>query len=69
MSRKTSSSADPADMPPEPELPLGSGPQNEEEQEIYDLIQESLENGTEKEYASVAEFIAELQETVRKRLK
>ncbi len=56
----------PADLMPLPEVPDRYGPRNADERRIYDRVKEGLDCTSGKEYASVADFIAELRGKVAK---
>jgi len=58
---------DPAELMPLPEVPESYGPRNEEDQEVYALIQEALASGPGKRYASVADFAAEFRTRLQSR--
>jgi hypothetical protein len=58
---------DPAELMPIPEVPESYGPRNDEDREVYALIQEALDSGAGKRYASVAEFAAELRTRLKNR--
>ncbi|MBV1777478.1 hypothetical protein KSF73_17305, partial [Burkholderiaceae bacterium DAT-1] len=60
-------SLDPAELMPLPEVPESYGPRNEEDREVYALIQEALESGPGTVYASVAEFATEFRARLRNR--
>ncbi|MBJ7313355.1 hypothetical protein H7U20_24605 [Rugamonas sp. CCM 8940] len=52
---------DPADLIPLPEVPDSYGPRDEEERRVHTLVKEALDSGPGKNYASVADFLAELR--------
>jgi hypothetical protein len=55
---------DPAELMPIPDVPESYGPRDEEEQRIYELVMEGLESGPGKVYATVDEFMRELDARV-----
>ncbi len=58
---------DPAELMPLPDVPESYGPRNDEDREVYALINEALESGPGKTYASVAEFAAEFRARLQAR--
>jgi len=52
---------DPAELMPLPEVPESYGPRNEEDREVYALIQEAMDSGPGTQYETVADFMAVLR--------
>lgn len=60
MATRNLKSIDPALLLPTPEVPESYGPRNEEDLRVHQLIQEALDAGPGKKYATVADFIQAL---------
>ena len=60
---------DPAELMPLPETPDSFGPRDDEERQIYALIQEAMDSGPGKRYASVDDLAVELNARLERLLK
>ena len=69
MKRLNLHTIDPAELLPAPEVPESYGPRDEEEQRVYDLVNEALDGGPGTTYASVEELIAELRASIPRQSK
>lgn len=58
---------DPADLMPLPEVPESYGPRSDEDREVCVLIQEAIDSGAGKQYATVADYAAEFRARLQNR--
>jgi hypothetical protein len=64
MATRNLKSIDPAQLLPTPEVPESYGPRNDEDLHVHQLVQEALDAGPGKKYATVADFIQALDTRV-----
>lgn len=69
MKRLNLHTIDPAELLPAPAVPESYGPRDEEEQRVYDLVNEALDCGPGITYASIEELIAELRAAIPRQSK